>query len=254
MNKVFTSFDEVVADIFDGATIMVGGGCQRPRGVPRNLIRALYRKGTRNLTLITPAGSRGSMVGLSGKQLPITVPGATFTRFPHVEDWLDHDILTHNRQVKKVICSIAFIPGRETVLQKLYEAGEIEFEQTGHGTLAARIWAGGAGIGAFYNPVGVGTILEEGKEKRVIEDKEYLLETPLKADFALIWAYKADKMGNLVYRGTSRQFAPLMAKAAKVTIAEVYDIVEPGELDPESVVTPGVYVHRIIQTPEEDRR
>ena len=139
-------------------------------------------------------------------------------------------------------------------MQKLYEAGQIELEQTGHGTLAARIYAGGAGLGGFYSPVGVGTILEEGKEKRVIDGREYLFETPLKADFALIWAYKADKMGNLIYRGTARQFAPLMAKAARVTIAEVYEIVEPGELDPESIITPGIYVHRIVQTPEEDRR
>jgi 3-oxoacid CoA-transferase A subunit len=253
MNKVFTSFDEAVADIFDGATVMVGGGCQRPRGVPRNLLLALQRKGVRNLTLITPAGSRGGMtIGPDGKPKLLSIVG--YTRFPHAENWLDHDILTHNRQVKKIICSIAFIPGRETVLQKMYEAGEVEMEQTGHGTLATRIWAGGAGIGGFYCPVGVGTLLEEGKEKRIIDGKEYLFETPLKADFALIWAYKADKIGNLVYRGTSRQFAPLMAKAAKVTIAEVYEILEPGELDPESIVTPGIYVHRIIQTPEEDKR
>ena len=253
MDKVFTSFDEAVSDIFDGATIMVGGGCQRPRGIPRNLLLALYRKGTKNLTLITPAGSRGGMIdGPDGR--PVPLPITTFARFPYVDNWIDHDIITHNRQVKRIICSIAFIPGRDTVLQKQYEAGEIELEQMGHGTLSARIWAGGAGLGGIYNPVGVGTILEEGHTKTVIDGKEYLFQTPLKADFAIIWAYKADKLGNLVYRGTSRQFAPLMAKAAKVTIAEVFEIVKPGELDPEHIVTPGIYVQRVIRTPEEDQQ
>lgn len=149
---------------------------------------------------------------------------------------------------------MAFIPGRGGALQQLYESGKIELEHIGHGAFTARIWAGGAGIGGLYNPVGIGTILEEGQEKRIIDGEEYLFQTPLKADFSLIWSYKADKVGNLIYRGTGRQYSPLLAKAAKVTIVEADEIVEPGELDPECIVTPGIYVHRIVKVPEEDKR
>jgi len=148
---------------------------------------------------------------------------------------------------------MAFVPGRDAFLQKLYEAGEVELEHVGHGTFTARIWAGGAGLGGVYNPVGIGTILEEGEEKRVIDGKEYLFQSPLTADFSLIWAYKADKVGNLIYQGTGRQYGPLMAKAARVTITEVGEIVEPGELDAECIVTPGIYVHRIVKVPEEKK-
>ena len=130
--------------------------------------------------------------------------------------------------------------------------GEIA-EHMGHGAFTARIWAGAAGLGGIYNPVGIGTILEEGKEKRLLDGKEYLLQLPLKADFSLIAAYKADKVGNLIYRGTGRQYCPLMAKAANVTIVEVDEIVESGKLDPESIITPGIYVHRILKIPEEDQ-
>ena len=240
MNKIFNSFDEVVADIPDGATIMMSGA-QGPIGTPRNLILAMRRKGTKNMTLITTTGYRGEVA-------------AKHYGFPHAEDWIDHSLLIDNRQVKKVICSMAFIPGRGGALQEQYEAGEIELEHLGHGGFTARIWAGGAGIGGLYNPVGIGTILEEGQEKRVIDGKEYIFQTPLKADFSFIGAYKADKMGNLVYLGTGRQYGPLMAKAARVTIVEVDEIVELGGLDPESIVTPGIYVHRIVKVPEEERR
>lgn len=239
MNKVLTSFDEAVADIPRGATIMVSGA-QGPLGVPRNLILALCRKGTRNLTLVTATGYRGK-------------PAARGYGFPHAEDWVDHSILIDNRQVRKVICAMAFVPGRDALLQQLYEAGEVELEHMGHGAFAARIWAGAAGLGGVYNPAGIDTILEEGKEKRTIDGKEYLFESPLKADFSLIWAYKADRIGNLIYKGTGRQYGPLMAKAAKVIIAEVDEIVEPGELDPESIITPGIYVHRIVKTPGENK-
>lgn len=237
MNKVYTSFDEAVADINDGATIMVSGA-QGPVGVPRNLLLALHRKGTKNLTLITTTGYRGK-------------PAARGYGFPYAEDWVDHSILIDNRQVKEVICAMAFVPGRDAFLQKLYETGEVELEHMGHGAFTARIWAGAAGLGGIYNPVGIGTILEEGQEKRVIDGKEYLFQTPLTAQFSLIWAYKADKLGNLIYRGTGRQYNPLMAKAGKVTIAEVDEIVEPGDLDPECIVTPGIYVHRIVEVPQE---
>jgi len=239
MSKVCLSFDEAVDDIFDGATIMVGGA-QGPLGIPRNLLLALNRRGTKNLTLITATGYRGMM-------------SAKLFGFPHAEDWVDHSILIDSRQVTKVICSMAFVPGRDALLQKLYEAGEVELEHIGHGALAARIWAGGAGVGGLYNPVGAGTMLEEGQEKRTIDGKEYIFQTPLKADFSLIWAHKADTLGNLVYLGTGRQFGPLMAKTADITIAEVDDIVEPGELDPECIITPGIYVHRIVRVPEEDK-
>ncbi len=239
MNKVSTSFDKAIADITDGATIMVSGA-QGPLGVPRNLIMALHRKGTKNLTLITATGYRGK-------------PAARGYGFPHAEDWIDHSILIDNHQVKKVICAMAFVPGRDALLQQLYEAGEVELEHMGHGVFIARIWAGAAGLGGVYNPVGIGTILEEGKEKKTIDGKEYLLELPLKADFSLIWAYRADRIGNLIYKGTGRQYSPLLAKAGTVTIAEVDEIVEPGELDPESVVTPGIYVHRIVKALDENK-
>lgn len=237
MNKIFASFDDAVADIFDGAAISVGGA-QGPIGTPRNLIMALQRKGTKNLTLITTAGYRGK--GFS-----------KLVSYPHAEDWVDHSILIDSRQVKKVVCSTAFVPGRGGLLQELYEKGEVELDHMGHGAMTARLWAGGAGLGGVYNPVGLGTIQEEGQEVRVIDGQPYIFQRPIKADFSLIWAHKADKFGNLVYRGTGRQYGPLMAKAAKITIVEVDEIVEPGELDPEAIVTPSIYVNRIVRIPEE---
>ena len=216
-------------------------GAQGPLGTPRNLILALHRRGTKDITLITTTGYRGRVA-------------AKEYGFPHAEDWVDHSILIDNKQIKKVICSMAFIPGRGGALQEQYEAGKTELEHLGHGTFTSRMWAGAAGIGGLYNPVGIGTILEEGQEKRIIDGKEYIFQKPIKADFAFIGAYKADLYGNLIYKGTGRQYGPLMAKAAAVTIAEVDEIVEPGELDAECIVTPGVYVNRIIQVPEEDKR
>ncbi len=240
MNKVMTSFDEAVADIHDGATIMMSGA-QGPLGMPRNLIMALHRRGTKDLTLVTAAGYRGRNA-------------AVRYGFPHAEDWVDHSILIDNLQVKKVICAMAFIPGRDAFLQKLYESGEVDLEHLGHGSFLLRIWAGAAGLGGVYDPVGIGTMLQEGEETRVIDGKEYSLRTPLKADFTFLSALKADRVGNLVYLGTGRQYGPIMAKAANITIAEVDEIVEPGQLDPECIVTPGIYIHRILQVPEEDRR
>lgn len=240
MNKIFTSFDEVIADIHDGASVMVGGA-QGPIGTPRNLILALHRKGVKNLTMITTTGYR-----VKGQ--------AKSYGFPHSEDWIDHSMIIDNRQVKKLICSMAFIAGRGGNLQKFYESGEMELEHVGHGAFTARIWAGGGGVGGIYNPVGIGTIQEEGQEVRVIDGKPYIFQKPITADFAILSAYKADKMGNLIYFGTGRHYGPLMAKAARTTIVEVDEIVEPGELDPECIVTPGIYVQRIIKVPEEDKR
>jgi len=237
INKVIASFDEAVADIVDGASVMVSGA-QGPLGVPRNLLLALRRKGSKNLTIITATGYRA-------------VAAAKGYGFPHAEDWIDHGILIDNRQVKKVVCAMAFVPGRDALLQRLYEAGEIELEHLGHGPFIARLWAGAGGLGGIYQPTGIGTVLEEGKEKRVINGKEYLFEEPLTADFALIGAYKADRFGNTVYQGTGRQYGPILAKAAKTTIMEVDELVEPGVLDPECIVTPSIYVHRVVPVPPE---
>jgi 3-oxoadipate CoA-transferase alpha subunit len=237
INKVIHSFDEAVADIGDGASVMVSGA-QGPLGVPRNLLLALKRKGSRGLTLITATGYR-------------SVSAAKGYGFPHADDWIDHGILIDNHQVKKVICAMAFVPGRDAYLQKLYEAGKIELEHLGHGPFLARLWAGAAGLGGIYQPTGIGTILEEGKEKRVINGKEYLFEEPLTADFALIGAFKADRFGNTTYNGTGRQYGPILAKAARTTIVEVDELVELGTLDPECIVTPSIYVHRVVPVPPE---
>jgi 3-oxoadipate CoA-transferase alpha subunit len=240
VNKVIVSFDEAIADIADGSSVMVSGA-QGPLGVPRNLLLALRRKGSKGLTLITATGYR-------------SVAAAKGYGFPHAEDWVDHGILIDNLQVKKVICAMAYVAGREAVLQKLYESGQVELEHLGHGPFIARMWAGASGLGGLYQPVGIGTILEEGKEKRLIDGKEYLLELPLTADFALIGAYRADRFGNTVYQGTGRQYGPIMAKAAKTTIVEVDEVVEPGSLDPECIVTPGIYVQRVLEIPPEEPR
>ena len=237
MNKIFTSFDEAVADIRDGASVLIGGA-QGPIGTPRNLILALQRKGTRNLTVITTAGYRAK-------------GAAARAGYPHAENWVDHGVLIDSMQVKKVVCSMAFVPGRGGFLQELYEKGEVELDHIGHGALTARLWAGGSGVGGIYNPVGIGTMQEEGQEVRVIDGKEYIFQSPITADFSLIWAHKADRYGNLAYRGTARQYGPLMAKAARVTIVEAEEIVEPGDLDPECIVTPGIYVQRIVKIPKE---
>ncbi len=220
MNKIFPSAELVVADITDGATIMVGGF--GVTGVPFTLIKALAQKGTKNLTII--ANSAGG-------------------RLPDI----DLTLLIKNGQVKKVIASYPVYSDKVSVFEKMYLKGEIELEIVPQGTFAERIRAGGAGIPAFYTPTGIGTILVDGKEKRIFNDKKYVLEFALKADFAFVKAYKADKMGNLVYHRAARNFNPNMATATDITIAEVDEIVETGELDPEEVVTPGIYVERVVK-------
>ncbi len=219
INKVYPSAQDAVADVFDGAAIIFGGFASAGR--PITLARALRDKGARNLTIITNG--------------------------VHMGDELD--TLCEARQVRKVIASFPVRPSPDDVncLEKLYRAGEVEIEALPQGTFVERMRAGGAGLGGFYSPVGVGTMVAEGKEKRLIDGREYILELPLKADFALIKAHKGDRLGNLVYRGASRNFNPAMATAARVTIAEVEHIVEVGELDPDVIVTPGIYVHRLIQ-------
>ena len=220
MNKVILSPEEAVADIPDGSTIMFGGF--GVTGIPFTLIQALYKKGTKKITAIS--NSPG------GKQ----------------ED-LDLSVLFRNKQIKKVIASYPVYAGKFSLFEQQYLKGEIELEMVPQGTLAERIRAGGAGIAGFYTPTGVGTIVAEGKEKRVFDGKEYLLERPLRAAFALIKGHQADRMGNLTYRMTARNFNPLMAMAATVTIAEVDEIVEVGQLDPETIITPGIFVDRVVK-------
>jgi len=234
INKIYKSFAEAVADIPDGASIMIDG-FGGPGGMPQCLLVALRDHGAKNLTII------GNTTGLGG----------TFGAKPGTP-YVDPSILAVNGQVKKAIAAFPFSPSaaRITPYEKLVRQGIAEVEMVPQGTLAERIRAGGAGLGGFYTPTGAGTVVEQGKEKRVINGKEYLLEMPLTADYALIRAYKADKMGNLIYRGTSRSFNAIMATAARITIVEVDEIVEPGELDPEIIITPGIFVHRMVKRPE----
>jgi len=235
-DKVFPGFDTAVADIPDGATIMIGG-FGGPAGIPQNLILALRDQGAKNLTIIHNTGGFGlSNIGYAS---------------PRDVVYYDHSILIANKQVKKVYASFPFPPPPKanSPFKEQYLAGEIELEIVPQGTLAERIRAGGAGIGAFYTPIGVGTEVEKGKETKIINGKKQVLEYALQADYALVRAYKADTLGNLVYRGTARTFNPIVATAATITIAEVEEIVEAGELDPEHIITPFVYVKRIVRIP-----
>ena len=234
VNKIFPNCDEAVADIFDGATIMIGGFGSFG-GLPINLIEALARQGASNLTIIANMGGVG--FELSHRIKP--------------EGYQDLGLLFKNGQVRKFIGSVPALGGMPPTspLEKLYNEGKIEIEMVPQGTLAERIRCGAGGLGGFYTPVGAGTVVEKGKEKKVIGGKEYILELPLTADFALVKAHQGDILGNLVYRGTARCFNPVMASAARKTIVEVDKLVEPGQLDPESVVTPHVYVDRIVEVP-----
>ena len=210
---------EAVADVADGATILVGGfGVLQ--GWPHELLFALRDQEVKDLTLICNSAGFGP---------------------------LSPQILSENGQIKKLIASFGGYSYRTTPLSEQIGRGEVEFEMVPQGTLVERIRAGGAGIPAFFTPTGVGTVVEEGKEKRVFNGREYLLETALRADFALIRAHKADIVGNLVYRRTARNFNPPFATAADITLAEVDEIVEPDQLDPEAIATPGIFVQRLIQ-------
>jgi len=222
LNKVYPHADAAIADLPDGATIMAGGFglC----GIPENLIAAVHRKGIRNLTVISNnAGVDDFGVG----------------------QWLT------NRQITKIIATYV---GENKLFEELVLKGELQATLVPQGTFAERIRAGGAGIAGFYTPAGVGTVVAEGKELREFDGRKYLLERGLTADFALVKAWKGDRWGNLIYRGTARNFNPLMAAAAKVTIAEVEELVELGELDPNAIVTPGIYVKRILQGEKYEKR
>lgn len=232
VDKEVKSFDEAVADVGDGAVVGVscwGGALMSPE----NLIRALHRKGPRNLTIVAQG------LGVGEKQTIMGLPW-----------FLDHGILVEKGLVKRIISGFPFYPRAETPVFRDWKAGKLEVENLPHGTLAIRLWAAGAGVGGVYVRTGVGTVIEQGKEKRVIDGEEYILELPLRLDFALIRAFKADRFGNLIYRGVGRATGPVVARAARVTIAEVDDIVQPGEIEPEHVITPGIYVHRVVKVPE----
>ncbi len=234
INKVVNSFDEAVADIFDGAVILMGG-FGPANGTPSNLLRAMADQGAKNLTLVanTPGFGRPPEGVKSFRKTP-----------PNYDDG---GLLIQTGQVSKVICAFPGMarPGMHTPLWDKWEAGELEVEMIPQGTLAERIRAAKAGVGAFFIPTGAGTLFEEGKETRELDGRMHVLEYPLKADFALVRAHKADRYGNCVYQGTSRNFNPVMAGAAKVTIIEADELVPLGELNPEIIVTPGIYVDRV---------
>jgi 3-oxoacid CoA-transferase subunit A len=215
MNKVMDSADAAVADIPDGATIMMGGfGLS---GIPEHLIGALFRRGTKNLTIISNnAGVDEYGVGQ----------------------------LLKSRQVRKMISTYV---GENKEFERQYLQKEIDVELVPQGTFSERMRAGGAGIGGFFTPTGAGTLIAEGKESRVIDGRTYILEAPLRADYAFVKAWKGDHVGNLVYRRTARNFNPVMATAARCTIAEVEHLVVPGEIDGDHVHTPGIFVKRILQ-------
>jgi len=234
VTKIFSDCDEAVTDVFDGATVMVGGFGSYG-GLPINLIVALSGQGAKGLTIIANMGGVG--YELSHRIKP--------------EGYQDSGILFENGQVRKFIGSVPALGGMPPTspLEKSFNEGKIEIEMVPQGTLAERIRCGAGGLGGFYTPVGAGTTIGEGKEKKVINGREYILELPLTADFALIKAHKADSLGNLVYRKTARCFNPVMAMAAKITIVEVDELVPTGQFDPEVVVTPHLYVDRIVEVP-----
>jgi 3-oxoadipate CoA-transferase alpha subunit len=238
IKKIFKTPDEAIADISDGATIMVGGfGHAIDR--PQTLIKALANRGVKNLTLIS------NSAGVAGKLGIGSLGGKPF---------IDEEILIEKGQVRKVICSVpaSLVMSKPNAFERLYREGKIELEYAPQGTLAERIRAGGAGLGGFYTPTGVGTLIEKGKEKRTIDGKEMILEFALRADYALIRAFKADTMGNLIYKGIMRSFNAVMPLAVKVAIVEVEEIVDTGELDPEVIITPGIFIDRIVKIPKEE--
>jgi 3-oxoacid CoA-transferase subunit A len=222
MNKVVRNADDAIRDVFDGATIMIGGFglC----GMPENLIRALARRGTKNLNTIS------NNVGI---------------------DSVGNGLLLAAGQILHHIGSYV---GENKLLEEMVLKGTIRLELVPQGTFAERIRAGGAGIPAFYTPAGVGTIVAEGKETREFDGRMYVMERGLTADFAFVKAWKGDKQGNLIYRKTARNFNPMMATAAKITIAEVEHLVEVGELEPDQIHTPSIYVKRIFQGELYERR
>ena len=221
MLNILQDVDEAVAPVYDGATVMIGGFGKA--GQPVELIEALLRQGAGNLTVVNNNAGNGEE-GLAA--------------------------LIGAGRVRKIICSFPR-QSDSHIFDAKFRAGEIELELVPQGNLAERIRAAGAGIGGFFTPTAYGTPLAEGKETRVIDGRGYVFETPIHADFALVKALKADKKGNLVYRKTARNFGPIMAAAAKNAIVQVREIVETGDLDPETIVTPGIYVNSLVQVSRE---
>jgi len=216
VTKVVASAAEAVGDIRDGATILVGGFGMA--GMPARLMDALISHGARDLTIVSNNAGNGD-TGLAA--------------------------LLKTKRVKKIVCSFPR-QADSYVFDGLFRAGEIALEVVPQGNLVERIRAAGAGIGAFYTPTGHGTLLADGKETRTIDGRDYVLEYPIRADVAIIKAFKADRWGNLIYRKAARNFGPVMAMAAACTIAQVDEVVTLGALDPESIVTPGIFVHRVV--------
>ena len=233
--KVYATAAEAVADIHDGAVILIDGFAG-PGGMAHTLLLALRDQGASDLTMVSNTAGIARVASFG------TPPGYRA---------IDHSILVDSGQIRKAIASfpVSPSPSRPSSFELAYRRGEAELELSPQGTLAERIRAGGYGIVAFYTPTGAGTPIAEGKEPRVIDGKEYVLERGLRADFALLRARRADTLGNLVYKGTSRNFNAVMAPAARVTIVEADEIVEPGTLDPDAVVTPGIFVNRLVHRP-----
>ena len=233
--KVYADGLSAIGDIPDGATVMIDG-FGGPGGMAHYLLVSLREQGARDLTIISNTAGIARIINFG------TPPGRRA---------IDHSILIDNNQVRKAVASYPVSPSasRPSSFELAYRRGEVELELVPQGTLAERLRAGGSGVAAFYTPTGVGTLIAEGKETRAIDGKQYVLEHGLRADFCLIRAYKADTLGNVVYRGTSRNFNPVMAPAATVTVVEVDEIVPPGGLHPEEIVTPGIYVNRIVRRP-----
>ena len=222
MHKVIASADAAVALVRDGATIMMGGFGLA--GIPENLVAALHRQGTRDLTIVSNnAGIDGFGIGL----------------------------LLESRQVRKMIATYV---GENKEFERQFLQKEIEVELVPQGTFSERIRAGGAGIAGFFTPTGVGTLIAEGKETREFDGRSYVLEMALKADFSFVKAWKGDHVGNLIYRKTARNFNPMMATAARCTIAEVEHLVEPGAIEPDLVHTPGIFVRHVLQGVDYSRR
>src|SRR5687768_5182259 len=221
IDKVVASADEAIHDIGDDSTLVVGGFglC----GIPENLINALVKKGVKGLTCVSNNAG--------------------------VDDW-GLGLLLQTRQIRKMVSSYV---GENAEFERQYLAGELEVEFAPQGTLAERMRAGGAGIPAFYTPAGVGTVVAEGKETREFDGRQYVMERGIVGDFSLVAAWRGDRLGNLLYRKSARNFNPMAATAGRVCIAEVEELVEPGALDPDCVHTPGIFVHKVIVAPRQKR-
>lgn len=236
-DKIYATALEAVQDVPDGAVVNVDGFAG-PGGMAHYLLTGLRDHGAKGLTMISNTAGIARVVNFGTPEGLVPI---------------DHSILVENGQVAKSIASYPVSPSasRPSAFEEAYQRGEATLEVVPQGTLAERLRCGGAGVGAFYTPTGAGTLLADGKETRVIDGKEYVLEMGIKADYCMMRGHKADTLGNVVYKGTSRNFNPVMATAARVTVVEVDEIVEAGALDPEEIVTPGIFIDRIVKRPDD---